>query len=100
MVDLKCSKEDCRFNKAKNCTANKISVDECANCTSYEKSSKPHKHEEDKIPQAFVRHNTNVICSADCLFMRNCICTANGISVIEDIKTSKKAPSCATILPK
>lgn len=103
MVDLKCEREDCKYNKACNCMANGIDVSKQTECTTYEKSDNPNKHEEDKIPQALIRHNTNVRCVAPCLFENDCLCIANGITVENLTIKNKKGcpcPACATYLPK
>ena len=115
MVDLKCFKENCRFNKSCNCYAKGIDVDEITICTTFQHSNNPHKHEEDRIPQALVRHNTAVRCFAPCLFNNDGICTANGITVLnEDLKNcnfkqnliknstgfGKNCPCCSTFLPE
>lgn len=103
MVDLKCNKEDCVYNKACNCMAKGIDISKVTECTTYTKSSQPNKHEEDKIPQTLVRHNTNVRCTAPCLFENDQMCIANGITVENlNICTTKKGtcPACATYLPK
>lgn len=100
MVDLKCEREDCKFNKACNCTANGIDVANTTLCTTYQKSEIPHKHEQDKITQTLIRHNTVVRCCAPCLFENDKHCIANGITVIESKCNKKTCPVCATFLPK
>lgn len=102
MVDLKCERQNCKFNKSCNCTADDIDVASSTECTTYQQSDNPAKHEKDRIPQALVRHNTNVRCKAECLFARDCKCIANGIT-IENLDLGKKkcdCPACCTFLPK
>ena len=45
MVDLKCLREDCVFNKSCNCHADKISVSDKTECQSYKPSEQKNKHE-------------------------------------------------------
>lgn len=101
MVDLKCERQNCKFNKSCNCTADDIDVASSTECTTYQQSDNPAKHEKDRIPQALVRHNTNVRCKAECLFARDCECIANGIT-IENLDLGGKCdcPACCTFLPK
>ena len=117
MVDLKCFKENCRYNKSCNCHAKGIDIDSTTVCSTFENSLNPHKHEEDRIPQSLIRHNTIARCEATCLFNSDGICTANGITIInENIKNCKIKqnlikntdknikndiyPCCSTYLPK
>lgn len=106
MVDLKCQREDCKFNKNCNCMANGIDVTNKTQCSTYIKSEIKNKHEKDKIPQALVRHNTNVRCEAPCLFESNENCVANGITVLSEAQNYSLnrcpagCPACSTFLPK
>ena len=117
MVDLKCFKEDCRYNKSCNCHAKGIDINNITTCSTFEHSQNPHKHEEDRIPQALVRHNTITRCNTCCLFNNDGKCTANGITIIlENVKNCKfkqnliknagktlkneHLPCCSTYLPK
>jgi len=117
MVDLKCFRETCRFNKSCNCYAKGIDIDDITICTTFEGSQNPHKHEKDRIPQALIRHNTITRCQAHCLFNNEGICTANGITIINEnlknckfkqnlTKNTEKTlknelyPCCSTFLPQ
>ena len=107
MVDLKCLREDCVFNKSCNCSADKISVSNQTECQSYKPSEQKKKHEIDKIPQTPIRHNTSVSCLAPCLFENCNDCIANGITVLsypDNVKSPpippKDKPCCATFLRK
>jgi len=106
MVDLKCKREDCNFNKNCNCMAEGIDVITTTACSTYTPSPDKNKHESDRIPQALIRHNTNVRCTAPCLFESNTECIANGITVLNEPEKyphspcTKPCPCCATYLPK
>lgn len=95
MFDLKCKRQDCKYNHNCNCTARNIKVGRNTDCETYIQT-KDQTKEKDKITQPPMRKNINVGCEADCLFNRNCKCKANGISVM----TNDGAPECCTFLPK
>ena len=105
MVDLKCQREDCKFNKNCNCIAKGIDVTKKTQCSTYV-PSQTKKHELDKIPQALIRHNTNVRCEAPCIFESNQNCIANGITVLNcpqnypNNQCPQNCPACSTFLPK
>lgn len=101
MIDLKCKLESCKHNKASNCTARKIEVDDVADCTTFcqdkEKTlilkKKGHK---DNIPMPLIRGDVKVGCDAHCLFNKNHVCIANGITVA----TENKSAQCTTFMPE
>ena len=95
MFDLKCKRQDCKFNHNCNCTAKNIKVGERTDCETYSESQIPNK-EKDKIAQPAMRKNINVPCDANCLFNKDCICKANGISVM----TNDGSPECCTFMPE
>ena len=94
---------DCRFNKGYECRAKRISVDEAADCKTYEPDGSKQKNDNvmyeagmdnyfaDKPP------HTVVDCgAAKCLFNRAEHCIANGISVVSESKDAK----CASYIIK
>lgn len=94
MFDLKCKRQDCTYNKNCNCTATDVNVSNLTECKTYKPGE--NKKEKDKIPQPPARKNINVDCKAKCLFNKECLCIANGISVL----THHDCPECATFMPK
>ncbi len=95
MFDLKCKRQDCKYNHNCNCTAKSIKVGKTTDCETYSLNPNFVK-EKDKIPQPPMRKSIFVGCDADCLFNSNHICKANGISVM----TNDKSPECCTFMPQ
>lgn len=82
MYDLKCGQKDCRFNHGYSCCAKNVAVSQGTTCTTYEKSTASNKAE---MSAEFMKPNnsvdTQVSCSAPCLFNHSDKCIANGITV-------------------
>ena len=98
MIDLKCKLMNCKFNKDSNCIANEISVNESAVCKSFE-PIKGKMQQSDKLPMPLVNHNVCVNCDAKCIFKKNDLCIANGITVLDE-KGNKQQADCSTFMPK
>lgn len=97
MVDLKCKRVGCEFNKNCNCGAKKVLVDEKTNCTTYTKDlTKENEKDVDSIPMPLVRSDVKTYCKAKCVFNRQGECVANGITVC----TENRFPECSTFMPK
>jgi len=88
MKDLKCGLAECEYNKAYCCLAKKISVSNDAGCQTY-KENPSKKNLAFEVAEDFARRNydvdTQVVCRADCIFNREDICQANGITVLGDL---------------
>ena len=95
MFDLKCKRQNCKFNKDCNCSAAKVDVAKSTACLTYEDTGLK-KHQTDQIKQPPKRKNTSVKCEAKCIFNDNSTCKANGISVM----TNDFNPECCTFMPK
>ena len=98
MIDLKCKLTNCKFNENSNCTANEISVDGDAICTSFEPTKKS-ASKADSLPMPLVNHSVDVNCCADCILKKNNKCIANGITVLDE-KGNKAQADCSTFMPK
>ena len=96
MFDLKCKQTNCTYNKNCNCTSKKIDVTKETDCKTYKKSNEAEVGEIEKIGQPPIRKNIEVSCSAQCLFNRERLCIANGITV----QTENLCPKCCTFEPK
>lgn len=96
MIDLKCKCTSCRYNTNSNCKANKISIDKSTTCYSYVESRSRDAEYADEISQPLVRKSTDVECHAKCMFMREGICIANGIT----IGNLSNNANCETFLPE
>ena len=104
MKDLKCSLKDCRYNQGFSCVAESITVDDCAQCTSYEPSPQKSVNklfEIADIAKPDYEIDTQIACKTDsCVFNRGCCCNANGITVLGNTTTGKQCADCATFTPK
>lgn len=96
MIDLKCKCTNCCFNRNSNCKAKHISVDKGTTCCSYLSRRNRDSEFADEISQPLVRPSTDVECHADCMFEREGVCIANGITVTEENSNA----TCSTFLPK
>ena len=81
MVDLKCKCTTCKFNCNCNCKADEITVSHNTVCSSFKKTDPTDAEYADEIAQPLVRPNTFVNCTANCLFSKDGMCIANGITV-------------------
>ena len=92
-MDLKCKKMNCKYNNSCACMSKGIKIERNCECGTFEKSTKlSDKQHQDISRDMFevapeihpFRHNRSmsIECSADCLFNKDGICKANGISVM------------------
>lgn len=92
-MDLKCKKLNCKHNDACACTSKGIKVGHNCECTTFEKSDKLDEKQHQDISRDMFevapeihpfRHNRSmsIECSAECLFNKEGVCKANGISVM------------------
>lgn len=86
MKDLKCGLTACKHNKGYCCCAKAIDVDRYADCTSYEPEKKRTSMFE--AGSDFVKANynvdTEVHCTANCIFNKNNKCYSGGITVMSE----------------
>ena len=87
MKDLKCGLKNCIHNRAYCCAAKKISVDESADCTTYQ-ADEAKRRSLFEAGDDFVTRDysvdTFVKCEAKCVFNKDRHCYANGITVMND----------------
>lgn len=105
MKDLKCSLKECRHNQGFSCVAKAIRVDDCAQCGSFEVSTKKLADSMFEIGDIGSKPDydvdTAIACdTTNCLFNRSCSCCANGITVLGNTETGCKRADCATFTPK
>lgn len=98
MYDLKCKRQDCEYNKNWNCTVKNLEIKDDTSCNTYVKSNEAEVGEVEKIDQPAIRKNINVDCKANCLFNKDSVCEANGITV--QTETNITCPNCCTFMPK
>lgn len=102
-MDLKCKKMNCKYNEAYACMSKGIKVARNCECATFEKSDKLDEKQHQDISRDMFevapeihpfRHNRamSIECAAECLFNKDGICKANGISVMN----GKKAGVCIT----
>ena len=89
MKDLKCGLTECKYNNAYSCCARQIEVTGQADCKTFEKTDDKRK-ELFEAGEDFDKRNfsvdTQVSCKADCLFNKESICCASGITVLGDLQ--------------
>lgn len=104
-MDIKCRKTTCMFNKGQTCCSSKVDITKETECKTYEKEEIDDKDDLDFSKKMFEvapdyansRHIKNLIldCNANnCLFNKEGKCMANGITVLDEDKTT----SCGTFL--
>ena len=96
MIDLKCKCTMCRHNSNCNCKANNIEVTQNTLCSAYAEKRRGDAEYADEILEPLVRKSTEVECHARCMFSKDGICVANGITV-GDINNNA---TCETFLPE
>ncbi len=100
MKDLKCGLRECVYNRAYSCTAKQILVEKSTDCATFRrdetKRSKAFEAAEDFAARDF-SVDTHVKCGADCMFNKDKVCHANGITVMGD---HKKDAMCLTYIQK
>lgn len=98
MKDLKCGLKNCKYNKGYCCCAKEIAVDNLTECATYQPDNTKRKSMfeagTDFIPANY-NVDTKVSCSAKCLFNKDNVCVANGITVMGD---SDKEATCLTFV--
>lgn len=109
-MDIKCKKCECAHNKFCCCTAGKIKVGNGVDCETYEFSeakAQDLKQQTAKnmfeISSDLNPHVSNkeakIYCDAKCLFNREGLCSANGITVLES-SNDDNTPVCVTQIEK
>ncbi len=102
-MDLRCNKTNCKFNDRFSCEAKEIHVSKDINCRTYEKQANkvcPEKLSKIMFEQApeiapfRAKANVKVECHANCLFNKEGLCKANGITVLD----GKKDGICGTFI--
>ena len=100
MKDLKCALAECEFNQAYCCCAKAIDVSGEAGCNTFVENSNKRKSLFE-AGEDFAKRNydvdTNVHCKADCIFNKEEICNANGITVLGDLMHEAV---CATFMQR
>ena len=105
VMDIRCRRTICTHNKGHTCFSCCVNIDQCAYCKSFEKRQTADVDDLDFSKKMFevapeysnFRHIKNVAltCNATkCVFNKDKVCMANGITVVEDNKKS----CCATYL--
>jgi hypothetical protein len=107
-MDISCKKTNCIYNKNNHCSANAILVGSELNCKTFQKdATKPTPasaplhttlFEVGQIEQNFKEfEHIEVACKAkNCVFNKEGVCSANGISVL----SNRKSAFCATSIKK
>lgn len=104
-MDLRCNKTNCKHNKCYSCTATEVHIARNTDCRTYDRDfTKNASNLQDVSRDMFevapevasYRHDNkmNVKCNAHCLFNKNGLCNANGITVLENKKDGK----CGTFI--
>lgn len=102
-MDIRCRKQDCKFNDRFTCTAKSLKVSFQGGCDIYEKTEKKvtdttkklFSHLPEYAPQRDVK-NFKIECCASCILQKEGRCIANGIT----INDWKEKPVCMTIVKK
>lgn len=94
MIDLKCNCTSCKNNINCNCKAKSINISTTTSCSNYSERRAQNTEFADEISQPLIRPSTEVECHAKCIFSRDGICIANGITVGEVNNNA----SCETFL--
>lgn len=102
-MDIRCRKTSCVYNDRYTCKANAICISQKVTCEKFEKGE---KRGEDKTRLLFKKtpdyapqrdsKTLDIGCKAHCLFNKDGICVANGIT-LNDLKDK---PYCVTYLRK
>ena len=102
-MDLRCRKTECAYNNKYTCTAKCINVNSKIICSTYEKTDKQEpdtsRHIFERAPEYAPQRDSKtacINCHAKCLFNKNYICHANGITV----NAINEKPYCVTFLEK
>ena len=84
MKDLKCGKKNCKHNRGYSCCAKKIEVANNTDCLSFAPIDKRDFEAAADFGRANYSVDTAVGCHADCIFQKDNVCIANGITVMGD----------------
>lgn len=87
MKDLKCGLRECVHNRAYSCRAKQIKVSQKTDCLTYTPSEEKRRASFEAGEDFAVRDysvDTRVGCDAACVFNKDKVCFANGITVIGD----------------
>ncbi|PKK96141.1 MAG: hypothetical protein CVV59_00040 [Tenericutes bacterium HGW-Tenericutes-4] len=107
-MDISCKKTNCIYNESNHCTARAITVGSDLDCKTFARDSSklmPASYSLNKslfeigeIEKHFTEHEQiDVGCKAkSCVFNKEGVCSANGISVL----SSRKSAFCATSIKK
>lgn len=102
-MDIRCRKQDCKFNDRFTCRAKSLNVTPRGDCAVYQKTDKKVTDTTKKLfsnlpeyaPQRDVK-NFKIECDAPCVLKKDGRCIANGIT----INDWKEKPVCMTIVKK
>jgi len=106
-MEIRCRKGDCSYNTGCSCNAKGIEVSKDADCCSYIKDELKHSLIIEngnlfEISEELVARNLRDVplkCkSRNCLYNREQLCSANGISVIDECDGQEAA--CATYIER
>ncbi len=92
-MDLKCKKLNCKYNNACACMSKGIRIERNCECGTFEKNTNLSEEQHQDISRDMFevapeihpfRHNRSmsIECGAECLFNKDGLCKANGISVM------------------
>ena len=101
-MDLRCRKTQCKFNNHYTCKARSICIGKGMECETYENNpdkevpdtSRCMFEEAPKYAPQREKKRMKVTCMSKCLFNKNGICIANGITV----NSLKNCPYCITYI--
>jgi hypothetical protein len=104
-TEIKCKKETCEYNTGCSCCAGCVTIDRGTHCNSFvenplkEELTEAHGHIF-QVPDKKVKRNIKNVplnCTAtSCLFNKDKLCQANGITVIDE----EQKADCATYCEK
>ena len=102
-MDIRCRKQNCKYNDRFTCRAKSLNVNTHGNCDIYEKTDKTIEDTSKSIfskvpsyaPQRDVKR-FKIECQAPCVLKKEGRCIANGIT----INDWKEKPVCMTIVKK
>lgn len=100
MKDLKCGTRQCHYNKGYCCCSKCICVSENGECKTFENDENKHKsmfETSNEFTKANYSVDTDVSCSADCVFNKSGKCFASGITVMRE---PDSPASCLTFIKK
>ena len=85
MKDVKCGLKECKYNKGYCCCSNNICIDGRTDCSTYEPDERKRRATfeaaSDFMPKNY-SEDTEVSCTADCIYNKGGKCTSHGITVM------------------